>query len=357
MKKILGILIFFLSFLIFASPVRADDLCDISTPQIVSGQKASITIINKTSEEQKYLISINPPGGVLGSGIQRGCLTVPPGGSNTYISESGITELGNTSIAAYHYKSSAFGECVATENGQGALLCSSTLKVTQGNLSTEKCTATATNVHPGEKTTVNIKNNSQNILDLKAVVSGPGTVLGAFGSWEYFKKLNPGETWIFQHQPNAPGGGPFKGKVDIFEPSSLGHGHKICTASFVIATNLEDALKTLQGFQPEECYGNGYADDTGYHPGAKGIQTALGCIPTEIQPFVSWLFKYAISIAGGIAFLMIIFASFQMITSSGDPEKLNKAKQMLGSAVAGLLFIAFAVFLLRVIGVDILKIF
>lgn len=99
---------------------------------------------------------------------------------------------------------------------------------------------------------------------------------------------------------------------------------------------------------------------TGYTPtpcGAGGIQTGLGCIPVgNTTDFIAWFLRWAIGIAGGIAFLLILYSGFQIITSGGDPEKLKAGKELLTSAIAGLILIIFSVFLLRLIGVEILKI-
>lgn len=85
--------------------------------------------------------------------------------------------------------------------------------------------------------------------------------------------------------------------------------------------------------------------------------TAIGCITTsDPQAFVAWLLSRAIGIAGGIAFLLMVFAGFQIITSAGDPKRLQSGKEMLTSAIIGLIVIIFAVFLLQLIGVQILKI-
>lgn len=98
------------------------------------------------------------------------------------------------------------------------------------------------------------------------------------------------------------------------------------------------------------------ADPFCNRPGVtNGINTAIGCInATDAGEFVGELFKLGIGIAGGIAMLLIIFGGFQILTSTGNPEKLNAGKELVGSAIAGLLMILFSTFLLKVIGVNIL---
>jgi len=87
------------------------------------------------------------------------------------------------------------------------------------------------------------------------------------------------------------------------------------------------------------------------------ICTAIGCIYVKSpEHFVGSILNIAIGIGGGIAFLLIIVGSFQILASSGNPEKIQAGKELITSAIAGLLLIIFAVFILRVIGVDILHI-
>lgn len=89
---------------------------------------------------------------------------------------------------------------------------------------------------------------------------------------------------------------------------------------------------------------------------AQTIETALGEIPVEKTEFVTWILKWAIGIGGGVAFILIVFGAFQVITSSGDPDKVKAGKDKITSAVSGLIFIIFSLFLLQLIGVKILNI-
>lgn len=95
----------------------------------------------------------------------------------------------------------------------------------------------------------------------------------------------------------------------------------------------------------EQCMGTG-----------TGAWTALGCIKTDPQQFIGEILKIAVGIGGGIAFLLILFGGFQILTSAGNPEKLNAGKELVTSAITGLLIIIFSLFILRLIGYNILGI-
>lgn len=87
-----------------------------------------------------------------------------------------------------------------------------------------------------------------------------------------------------------------------------------------------------------------------------GAWTAIGCLGGESpNDFVASLLKIGTGVGGGIAFLLILFSGFQRIMSAGNPEKLHEAKELMTAAISGLLLIIFSVFLLRLIGVDILQ--
>lgn len=88
----------------------------------------------------------------------------------------------------------------------------------------------------------------------------------------------------------------------------------------------------------------------------EGIDTAIGCIPIARESFVNWLLKVLFGIIGGIAFILMVGGGIQMATSGGDPQKLKAGQETLSSALAGLLFALFSLFILRLVMVDILHI-
>lgn len=91
--------------------------------------------------------------------------------------------------------------------------------------------------------------------------------------------------------------------------------------------------------------------------GGNGVDTAIGCIPINNQnALIGFFLRWGIGIGGGIAFLLIIVAGFQIITSRGDPNRLKAGQELMTSAIAGLLLLIFSIVILRIIGFDILNI-
>ncbi len=91
--------------------------------------------------------------------------------------------------------------------------------------------------------------------------------------------------------------------------------------------------------------------------GESAIDTAIGCVPINDQnALIGFFLRWGIGIGGGIAFLLILAAGFQIITSRGDPNRLKAGQELMTSAIAGLLLLIFSLVILRIIGFDILKI-
>jgi hypothetical protein len=89
----------------------------------------------------------------------------------------------------------------------------------------------------------------------------------------------------------------------------------------------------------------------------KGIWTGIGCIDFSLPDLIQHkVFGYGLGLGGLLTMFGIIISAFQIQTSQGNPEKIKKAQERLTSFVIGLLVIIFSIFILRVIGVDLLRI-
>jgi hypothetical protein len=86
------------------------------------------------------------------------------------------------------------------------------------------------------------------------------------------------------------------------------------------------------------------------------VDTALGCIPVRVDQFMTWLLPYIFGIAGGISFLLMVYGFILMSTSGGDPKAVQGARETVTSAITGLLVSIFALFILRLLAVNILHI-
>ena len=92
--------------------------------------------------------------------------------------------------------------------------------------------------------------------------------------------------------------------------------------------------------------------------GLVGINTAAGCIPIEElnTGFLGFILTWSLGILGGLGILLILYSAFLVITSAGNPKKLQAAKEQLIATLTGIALVILSVYLLRVIGVDILRI-
>lgn len=89
----------------------------------------------------------------------------------------------------------------------------------------------------------------------------------------------------------------------------------------------------------------------GKYDGSPGAWTAIGCIPTDPAGFLEkYVFTVGMGLAGGIAFFLILWGGFSIIMSQGDPQRITHGKEIIVSAIAGLLLIIFSVFVLHQIG-------
>ncbi len=86
------------------------------------------------------------------------------------------------------------------------------------------------------------------------------------------------------------------------------------------------------------------------------FNTALGTFKTEPSDFVVSVFGFLISMAGGIAILLIMIAGYKIMTSRGNPDQIQQAREQMIAAIVGLMFLIFSFLFLQLIGIDILKV-
>ncbi len=70
---------------------------------------------------------------------------------------------------------------------------------------------------------------------------------------------------------------------------------------------------------------------------------------------VTTILTVSISIAAVVAFILAGFGAVKIVTSAGNPSGINSGREMIISAISGLLFIVFAVTILEIIGANILN--
>ncbi len=102
------------------------------------------------------------------------------------------------------------------------------------------------------------------------------------------------------------------------------------------------------------------------NPPAKGrFYTGIGCFTTNLADFTEEgaasaltrpLLNVLMSLAGGIAFLYLLYGAFLVVTSHGDPEQLRRGKRTIVGAIVGVIFAMGSVFLINLIAGGILKI-
>lgn len=76
------------------------------------------------------------------------------------------------------------------------------------------------------------------------------------------------------------------------------------------------------------------------------VSTAIGTISTSPTSIITYLLRALLSIAGLITTFLIIRAGYGVISSQGNPEKLQESREQLIGAITGLLFIVFSFVLL-----------
>jgi hypothetical protein len=89
-----------------------------------------------------------------------------------------------------------------------------------------------------------------------------------------------------------------------------------------------------------------------------GYYSAIGCIPMQnVGNFISGLlYRIGIGFSGAFTLLCSIYSAIRLQTSMGDAEGIANSRKILMACLSGLALVIFAVFIVRFIGVDILRV-
>ncbi|MBI4136430.1 hypothetical protein HY469_00045 [Candidatus Roizmanbacteria bacterium] len=85
--------------------------------------------------------------------------------------------------------------------------------------------------------------------------------------------------------------------------------------------------------------------------------TAFGCIPTTVDGFFrTVVYELGLWLAGGIAFLLMLWGSFTILISQGDVQQIQRGREIIISAIAGLLLIIFSMVIMQFLGYNVFHI-
>ena len=99
----------------------------------------------------------------------------------------------------------------------------------------------------------------------------------------------------------------------------------------------------------EPCTGNFLVGYLVGGPTYAGINSGIGCIPTNWKDLSGWALSLALGFGGAIAILLIMVGGYKVMTSQGDPEKLEDGKGTLTAAISGLIFIILSVTIYQIV--------
>lgn len=166
----------------------------------------------------------------------------------------------------------------------------------------------------------------------------------------------PTNTPTQEPTPTPPSGCIYRGNnCPSSHPSScyqLDNIHLCCeTASTCEDVEIPNSSSTVQDSEYDPCRGieGGAASACRTCINSRGSYTALGCIPNDPSQFAGSFIRVLFGIAGGIAFLLMIYGAFLCITSQGNPQKSQACRETITSAIVGLLLLIFSLFIIQVL--------
>src|ERR1700722_10596817 len=89
---------------------------------------------------------------------------------------------------------------------------------------------------------------------------------------------------------------------------------------------------------------------------ANQVYTDFGCFPNDPVGFVQKFYGIGLGFVAGVALLALIWGGYSIMTSRGDPHRVNIGKSYIYYAIAGLLLAIFGYVFIQTVMVDILHV-
>jgi len=86
------------------------------------------------------------------------------------------------------------------------------------------------------------------------------------------------------------------------------------------------------------------------------IQTDFGCMPNDPIGFVQKFYGIGLGFVAGIALITLILGGYTIMTSQGNPYRVNVGKSYIFYSISGLLLAIFGFVFIQVVVVDILHV-
>lgn len=86
------------------------------------------------------------------------------------------------------------------------------------------------------------------------------------------------------------------------------------------------------------------------------ISTDFGCFPNDPAGFVQKFYGVGLGFVGAAALVALMIGGYTMMTSGGNPARVNSGKSWIFYAIGGLLLAIFGYVFIQTIAGDILKI-
>jgi ABC-type arginine transport system permease subunit len=86
------------------------------------------------------------------------------------------------------------------------------------------------------------------------------------------------------------------------------------------------------------------------------IQTDFGCFPNDPVGFIQKFYGVGLGFVAGVALLALIYGGYVVMTSRGDPRRVNDGKSWIYYAIAGLMLAIFGYVFIQTVLVDILHV-